>query len=169
MAEATDLERLIATMEVRMTSWEKELKRAAKIYDREARTIEKRQKDLTARLKEGTSRLGQMLVPSLGGIAAALSTREIIAYADAWTEAGNKIVAAGTAVEEQGTRLRELADLAVATRSAFEPTVNTFARLERSTQGLGLSQAQLLRYTKTINESFIVGGAAASEQAAGIL
>lgn len=165
----TEIERLIVQLEARFSSFEKDMKKAVGISDKSARQIAKNQTNLEKTMKRSAGRIGSSLLPTLGGIAAALSVREIIAYADSWTDAGNKIVASGTPVEAQARRLRELADLAVETRTAFEPTVATFSRLQRSTESLGLSEQKLLRLTETINKSFIVGGAAASEQASSIL
>jgi tape measure domain-containing protein len=110
-----------------------------------------------------------MLGRSLGMVTAALGTREVMRYADAWTAAGNKITAMGTPLDEQQRRLQQLADVAVDTRANFEATVQTFARLEMSTKGLGKSQTELLRITETINKAFAVGGAAPSEQFAASL
>ncbi|MDZ4382800.1 MAG: tape measure protein [Parvibaculum sp.] len=166
---ATDLEQLIVRLEAQYQRFENDMKKASGAYDREARKIERRQKALENKLKGAGARLGRSLVPSLGAIAAGLSAREIIRYADSWTDAGNKIAAAGTPLDQQAERLRQLANAAVETRSEFEGTVNTYARLQRSTESLGLSEQKLLTLTETINKAFIVGGAAASERAAGIL
>ncbi len=110
-----------------------------------------------------------MLGRSLGMVTAALGTREVMRYADSWTAAGNKISAMGTPLEDQQRRLQQLADVAVDTRANFDATVQTFARLEMSTKGLGKSQTELLRITETINKAFAVGGAAPSEQFAASL
>ena len=166
---ATDLEQLIVRLEAQYQRFENDMKKASGAYDREARKIERRQKTLETKLKGAGVRLGRSLVPSLGAIATGLSAREIIRYADSWTDAGNKIAASGTPLDQQAARLRDLADLAVETRSEFEGTVNTYARLQRSTESLNLSQEELLRLTETINKAFVVGGAASSERAAGIL
>jgi len=166
---AEDLELLLIRMEAGYKRFENDLKRMSGAYDRETRKIERRQADLARRLNSSVAGFGRTLVPSLGALAAGLSSREIIRYADAWTDAGNKIAASGTPLEEQGQRLRQLADVAVETRSAFEGTIATYSRLQRSTAELGVSEQALLKYTDTINKAFIVGGAAASERAAGIL
>ena len=169
MAGATDLERLVVSFEARFAQFDKDVKRVGTLFDKGAAGIEKRQTVLNSRLQKGGVQMGSFLRGPLTGIAAALSVREIVQYGDAWTVAGNKIAAAGTDLKTVPRVLAELADLAVDTRTKLEPTVTLFARLDRSTQGLGKSQRDLQRYTETINKSFVVGGAAASEQASGIL
>lgn len=169
MASTTDLERLVVSFEARFAQFDKDVKKVGTLFDKGAAGIEKRQSALNNRLQKGGVQMGNILRGPLTGIAAALSVREIVQYGDAWTIAGNKIAAAGTDAASVPRVLAELADLAVETRTKLEPTVTLFSRLDRSTQGLGKSQQDLLRYTETINKSFTVGGAAASEQAAGIL
>lgn len=117
----------------------------------------------------GSASAADLLVRSLAAVTTALGAREVMRYADSWVAAGNKISAMGTPLEDQQRRLQQLADVAVATRGNFEGTVQTFARLEMSTKGLGKSQADLLRITETINKAFAVGGAVPSEQFAASL
>jgi len=165
----TDLEQLVVSLEARIQQFENNLKRAEGTFDRRARGIENRQKVMERRVKQSFNRMSSQIAPSLTAIAATLSAREIIGYADAWTLAGNKVVASGTAIRDQADLLDALADTAVDTRSAFGGTIQIFSRLQRSTEDLGKSQSELLTLTETINKAFIVGGAAASESAAGIL
>jgi tape measure domain-containing protein len=105
----------------------------------------------------------------LAAIGVALSVREVQQYADAWTNARNKLAAAGVATGQLAARQNELADLANRTRSGFNETVDLYAKLTRATEELGASEAQIARATEIVNKSFKAGGAAASEQAAGIL
>lgn len=105
----------------------------------------------------------------LAAIGVALSIREVQQYADAWTNARNKLAAAGVATAQLSARQNELADLANRTRSGFNETVDLYAKLTRATEELGASEAQIARATEIVNKSFKAGGAAASEQAAGIL
>jgi tape measure domain-containing protein len=98
-----------------------------------------------------------------------LGTRQIASYADAWTEAGNKIRAAGEVAERQGRSLEGLNDIATATRSGIRETVDLYAKLLRSTKDVANSEQEVALATEIVNKAFKAGGAAASEQAAGIL
>ena len=106
---------------------------------------------------------------AIAAIALTLAGRQVMEYADAWTEAGNKIAAAGTPLEKQSQRLKELANLAVETRSSFEATSTLYARLGIATEDLAGKSFDLLKITETVNKAFIAGGASAEERRSGII
>jgi tape measure domain-containing protein len=105
----------------------------------------------------------------LAAIGVALSIREVQQYADAWTNARNKLAAAGVAVGDLASRQNELADLANRTRTSFDATVDLYSKLTRATQTLGLSQQEVAQLTETLNMAFKAGGASTQEQTAAIL
>lgn len=53
-------------------------------------------------------------------------------------------------------------------RSSFESTVELYARLQRSANGLGIGQKEIIGLTDTITQSFIVSGTGAGEAANGV-
>ncbi|MDX0622439.1 tape measure protein [Sinorhizobium medicae] len=112
---------------------------------------------------------GRTVAASLGGIGAALSVSEVAAYADAWTEAGNKVRAAAASTGVQVRSLEELKDGANAARSSLEAYVDLYARLVRSASGVAKSEQEIATATDIVAKAFKAGGASASEQAAGIL
>lgn len=74
------------------------------------------------------------------------------------------LLVAGSAQKaaEASARLR---DVAAETRSRFAPTVELYAKLARSTEGLGISSERLLNVTRTIGMAYKVSGASAEETA----
>lgn len=62
----------------------------------------------------------------------------------------------------------ELFIVAQDTRTGLATTANLYASLARSTKQLGTSQSELLRITKAVQQSFLVSGRSASEQASSI-
>lgn len=102
-------------------------------------------------------------------VAASLGVREITRYADAWTEAGNKIAAATQISGIQGATLSDLADAAIEARTAFEPYVDLFARIQRAGANLNITQREVAAATEIVSKAFVAGGASAQEQASGIL
>jgi tape measure domain-containing protein len=57
-------------------------------------------------------------------------------------------------------------EIAQRTRTSLESTVNLYARLERSTRDLGVSQAKLLQLTETINQAAQISGGGPGAEAA---
>lgn len=166
---ANDLERLVVQLSADIKNYENSMNRAAGIMNRQAREIERRSSQMAQRLNGIGRQAADGLVLPLSGIAAALSVREVAAYADAWTVAGNKIKAAATSTGVQVRSLNDLKDGANAARTDLESYVDLYARLIRSASGVAKSEQEIAAATQIVAQAFKAGGASASEQAAGIL
>lgn len=119
-----------------------------------------------------TDKAGQAVNRMIGFLATlgiALGVRELVQYADAWTNAGNRItaVSGGTAEETEATR-SALADLAAETRSDFDSTVALYARLAGAAESLGATQSDLFSVVRTVNESIALTGGSSSAAAGAI-
>lgn len=121
------------------------------------------------------ARESQAAVPPIGNLTSMLGTltgllgaREVIQYADAWNNAANQLRQVTDTASELAGVQETLMGVANDTRSEFESTANLYSRLARSTTEMGLSQKELIGLTKTINQSFAVSGATATEAAAAI-
>lgn len=137
---------------------------------RSAATTVDRESGRMARSVKGVESGFASLARSAAAIAVGgLGTRQIASYADAWTEAGNKIKAAGEVAGREGRSLEGLNDIATRTRSGIRETVDLYAKLLRSTGDVARSELEVAEATEIVNKAFKAGGAAASEQAAGIL
>ena len=101
-------------------------------------------------------------------VGAALVTRKIIDYANAWQEVNNKLinsVRSNESLEEVTNRVFKAAQKS---RSPLDATAALYSKLERATRDSGLSGRDLASIVETINKSFQVSGASASEMEGGI-
>lgn len=101
------------------------------------------------------------------GVSAAAN--EIRRYADSWTLMNNKIAAAS---QSSGMQARSLSDLkkgADNARSSIVEYADLYARIMRNSKGVAKSEQEVADATNIVSKAFAVGGAAASEQAAGVL
>ena len=74
-----------------------------------------------------------------------------------------------TGSEEQFNQAqRDTFAIAQDTRQSLGATVNLYARLSRSTEDLGTSQADIADLTRLVNQAFVVSGATAQEASAAI-
>lgn len=163
---ATDLERLVVQLSADVKGYQNALNRAQGITNRQARAIETRFAKMNSNINAS---FRGMLAGSIAGVGGISGTREIVQYADAWTEAGNKIRAAA---EIAGVQTRSLNDLKVGAndaRSEFTAYVDLYAKLIRSASNVAKSETEIATATSIVAKSFKAGGAAANEQAAGIL
>ena len=104
---ATDIERLVIQMSADLKSFEREMQRASGISSRQARAIENNFRQANRQLDGiGRSMAGAITGP-LAAIGGALSTREILRYADAWTAAENSLAFAGVSAEQLPDHLED--------------------------------------------------------------
>ncbi|MEO0497933.1 MAG: tape measure protein, partial [Pseudomonadota bacterium] len=89
--------------------------------------------------------------------------------ADAATVLENRIIATGTATAQLEGVFNQLSDVAIATRSNFQGTVEVFSRLAVSSSELGVSQQQLIGFTKSLNQAVQLSGASAIEANAALI
>ncbi|WP_334154674.1 tape measure protein [Agrobacterium pusense] len=163
---ATDLERLVVQLSADIKGYQNALNRAQGITNRQARAIESRFARMNSNINAS---FRGMLAGSVAGVGGILGTREIVQYADAWTEAGNKIRAAATSAGVQARSLTQLKDGANEARTSFGDYVDLYARLIRSASGVAKSEQEIATATDIVSKAFKAGGASAQEQAAGIL
>lgn len=169
----TDFEKLQVQIEANIRNFEKEMAKAVGITNRMAKGVETRARGMQRNLDGIMKRAGQSLVNPLagigGGLLAGFGVREVAAYADAWTVAGNKIAAAGEIAGREGRSLEGINEIARKSRTGITETSDLYAKLLRSTARVADSELDVARATEIVNKAFKAGGAATSEQIAGIL
>lgn len=166
---ATDIERLVLQLSADIRGLERSMDRAAKKTNDSTRQIERRFDTMNTRVAAAGQAMGRALASSIAAIGLGLAVRETAEFADAWTTARNRLAAAGVALEDVAAVQNRLVALSVETRTGLEQTVDLYARLTRATAQLGTSQQDVERATRIVNQAFVAGGAAASEQRSAIL
>lgn len=162
---ATDLERLVVQLSADIKKYENALNRAQGQTNRRAQAIESRFSKMNSHISSSF----QSALTLTGGLGAALGVAEVVKYADAWTEAGNKVRAAAEIAGVQARSLGELKVGANAARTEFSAYVDLYSKLIRSASNVAKSENEIATATEIVSKSFKAGGAAANEQAAGIL
>ncbi len=166
---STDVERLVVRLEATQRTFEKQMRQASRTATRNANNIETSFSNMNAKLQRQFERTARSALTMGVSVASALSAREIVQYADAWTVAENKIAAASQVSGRQARSLSDLNNIADETRSGITETADLYAKLLRATKDVAESEEEVARATEITNKAFKAGGAAASEQAAGIL
>lgn len=88
--------------------------------------------------------------------------------ADEYTNLQNRLRLVTTGTENLTRVTKELQTIANSTRSDFTATGELYARLASTTKELGLSQQQMLTFTKQLNQAIVLSGATAQEAAGGL-
>ena len=121
-----------------------------------------------AKSTENLAGAARMAIGAFTGLAASYGLREIIAASDAWRSAENSLRLVTNGAADLANTQKILMSVSNETNSSFESTANLYSRLSRATDAMGLSQSELVGITTTINQSFAVSGATATEAAAAI-
>lgn len=117
----------------------------------------------TGKAADSTSKSFASLTKVATALTAALSVREIAAYADAWTTVNNKLANSVRVGEQLTSVTQRVFDISQNTRASLDATASLYARLERATRSYGASAEDLTRLTTIINQGFVVSGATAEE------
>ena len=117
----------------------------------------------TGKAADSTSKSFASLTKVATALTAALSVREISAYADAWTTVNNKLANSVRVGEQLTSVTQRVFDISQNTRASLDATASLYARLERATRSYGTSAEDLTRLTTIINQGFVVSGATAEE------
>lgn len=98
----------------------------------------------------------------LAGIAAgAFSLRQVVQYADAWTDLRSRVDLATGSHEAGAAVMERLADMARRTYSDLTQTAEGWLGMQRSLRDLGLSTRETLDFTEALDNAMVVSGAKA--------
>lgn len=162
----TDIERLVVQLSADFRQFQNAMNRNVGIVNRNAQAIESRFQKMNQNI---SASFRNILLGSVAGVGTALSVSEVAGYADAWTEAGNKINAAAQSMGVSARPLSELNRGAIEARASITDYADLYARLLRSSSNVAKNEQEIATATNTVAKAFKAGGATAQEQAAGIM
>jgi tape measure domain-containing protein len=100
---------------------------------------------------------------------AALGVGALVAMADSYTELTNRIRPLTSGTKDLAKAMTGLQQVANETRSSFQGTAEIYSRMANAGKELGLSQKEVLNFTKSLNQAVILSGASSEEAAAGLM
>lgn len=145
------------------------MQRANGVAMRQARAIETTFTKAGRRLDDVGRSMASSLVTPLAGIAAAVSAREVLQYADAWTQAKNALAVAGVTGSQQVVILNELFKSAQANGAPIQALTTLYGRAAQVSVELGASQADLLNFTNGVAVALRVAGTDATTASGALL
>ena len=96
-------------------------------------------------------------------VSAALAAGKVLQYAEAWQKVNNQLKLVTDSTNDLLSTQDSLVSLAQETRAGLSGTVTLYAKLDRATKELNVSESDLLTTVKAINQAFIISGATAVE------
>lgn len=138
------------------------------VSERGSRVVQRNIEDI-GRSSRTTAGGVNFLKQALVGIGAALSVREVARLLDTYTNLQNRLRATGLESQNLSAVYNELLGVANSTRSSLEGSVELYSRLAISTKDLGVSQRELIDFTKSLNQAILLSGASSIEAQAGLI
>ena len=106
-------------------------------------------------------------ISAVAGVVAG-SFSGLVRYGDAWQGMSNRLRLFAKDAKEVAETQEALFKLANQTRSAMGPTVELYQRFAMANETLGLTQTELLKVTKTVNEAIQISGVTSEAASAAI-
>ena len=101
----------------------------------------------------------------MGVLGAAISTRQLVAYADQWTDLRSRVDLATGSQEAGAAVMDRLAAMARRTYSSLGQTTESWLANATALRELGLTTAESLDFTEALNNAMVVSGARAERAA----
>lgn len=169
---ANDIADLLLRIDATTEGLRRELKKAEQAVGDGSAQIEKNTKKIDQsfdRMSDSVSKSLRLVGTALATLGIGLSVQSVTRYADAWQNATNQLKTVQKDTENLADTQSLLMSVANESRVGFETTANLYTRLSRSTESLNLTQTELIDLTETINKSFAVSGASATEASNAII
>lgn len=158
---ATDLEKLVVQLSADIKGYEREMRKAMGVTNSQARAIENRYRQMNKNLDAIGKSSARALIAPLTGVGAALSAREVLRYADAWTSAKNSLAVAGIVGDRQVAVLERLHQSAQANAAPITALSDLFGKAAQASDNLGASQEELLKFSDGVAVALRVAGTSA--------
>ncbi|WP_454287080.1 tape measure protein [Rhizobium arsenicireducens] len=162
---ATEVERLIVSLEARTKAFENALNKANGVANRQANSIEKRFKTMNKGLSSSFVGLGRGIAAAIGG---SYILREVGRLSEAATRIDNALKVAGLSGKELEDVYSALSDAAKRNGAPIESLVQLYGRVATVQKELGVSTEELLGFTNNVALALRVAGTDA-QQASGAL
>lgn len=156
---ATDLEKLVVQLSADIKGYEREMRKASGVTNRQAREIENRFRQMNRNLEGIGSRAARSLIAPFTGIAAALGGRELIRMTGAWTDLTSRVNNAAGSMEAGNVVMERVSEMARRTYSDLTQTAEGYIAFATTLTELGVSTSQQLDFVESLNNALVVSGA----------
>lgn len=166
---ATDLERLVVSLDADIKKFDSSLKRAVATFNGETRKIEVRAKGMQKNVQSSFADLGKGF--AIGGAVAGLSSA-IMAFkelADGATRTQNALKVAGLSGQELTSVYDKLFQAAQDNATPVEDLVKLYSRVSINQKELGVSSGQLIQFSTNVAKALRVQGTTAQEAQGALL
>lgn len=163
---ATDLERLVVSLDADIKKFDSSLKRAVATFNGETKKIETRSKTMQKTVQSSFSDLGKGLALGAGFTAGIMAFKDL---ADAATRTQNSLKVAGLSGAELTSVYQQLFQAAQDNAAPVEDLVKLYSRVAINQKELGISSQQLISFSTNVAKALRVQGTTAQEAQGALL
>lgn len=166
---ATDVERLVVSLEASAKKFENAMNRAAGITNQSMTRVERRTAQATARINQTFNKMGTTLKASLAGVFAGLSVQQVSQFADSFTKVQNALKVAGLEGQELSRTYEQLFAISQRQAAPLEAMATLYGRLSTAQKELNVSGTEMMRFTELVGMALRVQGTSAQEASGALL
>lgn len=166
---ATDVERLVLSMEANMKKFERAFAQASGTADRNMRQIERRVEQSESRVEATMGRVGSAIRAGIAGALASISLQSFTKLSDTFTKVQNQLKVGGLEGDRLAKTYKELFDIAQQQGAPLEQLATLYGRASTAQKELNASSADLMRFTSATATALRVGGTSAEEASGALL
>lgn len=156
---ATDLEKLVVQLSADIKGYEREMRKAVGVTNRQAREIENRFRAMNRNL-DGIGRgAARSLIAPFTGVAAALGGRELIRMTSAWTDLTSRVNIAAGSLDKGAVVMERVSEMARRTYSDLTLTAEGYLAFSTTLTELGVSTDRQLDFVESLNNALVISGA----------
>ena len=111
------------------------------------------------RVEDQAAATGRVLTRVMAVLGAAVSVRELVRYADTWTDLRSRVDLATGSQEAGAAVMERLTEMARRTYSSLEQTTESYLANATALRELGMTTRQSLDFTEALNNAIVVSGA----------
>lgn len=163
---ATDLERLVVSLDADIKKFDASLKRATATFNGETKKIETRSKAMQKTVNTSFSELGKGLAIGAGFTAAIMAFKDL---ADGATRTQNALKVAGLSGQQLTSVYEKLFQAAQDNAAPIEDLVKLYSRVAINQKELGVSSGQLITFSTNVAKALRVQGTTAQEAQGALL
>lgn len=161
---AVVVEELIVTLSARMDQYTFALNSMQRDTDARLSAVEARYARFGQNLNNSVSRAALSVNSALASVGAGLGVAELLSYADAWTRVGRSLESTEQVFGIQLRTAKEVAAMAVETRSDIEAITKLYTRAAVSVSRLGMDTEVAADIAVTFSKALKLGSASTAEQ-----
>lgn len=158
---ATDLERLVVSLEANIKKYERELARARPVADTAMREVERSVSSGASRMEGAIAQVGKSIRLGIAGALAGISIGKFTELTDAYTRIQNSLKVTGLEGDKLKETYRELFALAQKQGVPLETLAGLYSRTAQSQKELNATSGELVIFTNSVATALRAGGVGA--------